>query len=57
MLSDRRGRIETVTATCSSKVGDSESAMLLGRKVAAELLNQGAQPLLDIMRDDETLSR
>ena len=57
VLSDRRGRIETVTATCLSKVGDSESAMLLGRKVAAELLNQGAQPLLDIMRDDETLSQ
>ena len=57
VLSDRRGRIETVTATCSSKVGDSESAMLLGRKVAAELLNQGAQPLLNIMRDDETLSQ
>ena len=57
VLSDRRGKIETVTATCSSKVGDSESAMLLGRQVAAELLNQGAQPLLDIMRDDETLSQ
>ena len=56
VLSDRRGKIEIVTATCSSSVDDSESAVSLGLNVAAELLNQGAQPLLDIMRDDETLS-
>ena len=54
VLSDRRGKIEIVTATCSSPVGDSETAMSLGRNLAAELLNRGAQPLLDIMRDDET---
>ena len=56
VLSDRRGKIEIVTATCSSPVGDSETAMSLGRNLAAELLNRGAQPLLDIMRDDETQS-
>ena len=56
VLSDRRGKIEIVTATCSSPVGDSEAAMSLGRNLAAELLNRGAQPLLDIMRDDEAQS-
>ena len=56
VLSDRRGKIEIVTSTCSSPVGDSESAVSLGRNVAAELLNQGAQPLLDIMRDNEPRS-
>ena len=56
VLSDRRGKIEIVTATCSSPVGDSETAMSLGRNLAAELLNRGAQPLLDIMRDDEAQS-
>ena len=56
VLSDRRGKIEIVTATCSSPVGDSETAMSLGRNLAAELLNRGAQPLLDIMRDNEPRS-
>ncbi len=56
VLSDGRGKIETVIATCSSQVHDSESAVLLGREVAAELLNLGAQVLLDIMREGEAPS-
>ena len=51
VLSDAGGKVEMITASCSSQVCNSESAILLGREVAEKLLIQGAQNLLDLMRD------
>ena len=50
-MSDVGEKVETLTASCSSQVSDSESATSLGREVAENLLSQGAQELLDLMRD------
>ena len=51
VLSDAGGKVEMITASCSSQVCNSESAISLGREVAEKLLSQGAQELLDLMRD------
>lgn len=51
VLSDAGGNVEMRTASCSSQVRNSESAASLGREVAEKLLSQGAQALLDLMRD------
>ena len=51
VLSDAGGNVEMRTVSCSSQVRNSESAASLGREVAEKLLSQGAQALLDLMRD------
>ena len=51
VLSDAGGNVEMRTASCSSHVRNSVSAASLGREVAEKLLSQGAQELLDLMRD------
>jgi hydroxymethylbilane synthase len=51
VLSDAGGNVEIRTASCSSHVRNSESAASLGREVAEKLLSEGAQELLDLMRD------
>ncbi len=51
VLSDAGGNVEMRTASCSSHVRNSESAVSLGHEVAEKLLSQGAQELLDLMRD------
>ena len=51
VLSDAGGNVEMRTASCSSQVRNSESAASLGREVAEKLLSQGAQALLDLMRE------
>jgi len=50
-LSDAGGKVETITASSSSQVSDSDNATSLGHEVAEKLLSQGAQELLDLMRD------
>ena len=57
MLSDAGGKLEMLTALSASQVHDPESACALGRNVAEKLLNQGAQKLLDSMRDGGEQSR
>ena len=57
VLSDAGGKVEMITASCSSQVCKSESATLLGREVAEKLLSEGAQDLLDLMRDGGELPR
>ena len=51
VLSDAGGKVEMLTALSTSRVHDPESACALGRDVAEKLLDQGAQKLLDSMRD------
>lgn len=51
VLSDAGGKVETITASSSSQVSDSDCATSLGHEVAEKLLSQGAQELLDLMRD------
>ena len=51
VLSDVGGKVEALTASSSSQVCNSESATSLGHEVAEKLLSQGAQELLDLMRD------
>ena len=51
VLSDAGGKVEMLTALSTSQVHDPESACALGRDVAEKLLDQGAQKLLDSMRD------
>lgn len=51
VLSDAGGKVETITASSSSQVSDSDGATSLGHEVAEKLLSQGAQELLDLMRD------
>ena len=57
VLSDAGGKVEMLTALNASQVHDLESACALGRNVAEKLLNQGAQKLLDSMRDGGEQSR
>jgi len=51
VLSDAGGNVEMRTASSSSQVSDSDGATSLGHEVAEKLLSQGAQELLDLMRD------